>query len=399
MKYEFDRLVDRRGTYSTKWDNVGNRIGNPNALPMWVADMDFPAPQPVIEAVRRRAESGIYGYAFLPPEFREATVRWMQLRHGWDISQGSVLYISSILPVLFAAVQTFTEPGDKIILQRPVYYPFFQAVENQGRVISSNSLSFRDGRYEMDFEDLERRAADPKAKVMFLCNPHNPVGRVFSRAELERVGEICLRNHVLVISDEVHSDFIYPGHKHIPMASVSAEFAANTITAVSPSKSFNTAGLRAAAMITFQDELRDRIHAVLQNNRAVSISTFGLDAYIAAYSGGEEYMDQLIPYLEGNIRYLDSALKTGMPKIKLIQPEGTYLMWLDCRELGLKDPELDHFFTDEAEVGLDKGFWFGKEGSGFMRMNVACQRATIEEAVRRMQRAYDASDFGSCQFG
>lgn len=391
MNYDFSRLTDRRGTYSTKWDNVGNRIGNPNALPMWVADMDFPAPQPVIEAVRRRAESGIYGYAYLPPEFREATVRWMRLRHGWDISQGSVLYISSILPVLFAAVQTFTEPGDKIILQRPVYYPFLQAVENQGRVISSNSLLLKDGRYEMDFEDLERRAADPKAKLMFLCNPHNPVGRVFSREELERVGEICLRNHVLVISDEVHSDFIYPGHKHIPMASVSAEFAANTITAVSPSKSFNTAGLRAAAMITFQDELRDRLNVVLQNDRAVSISTFGLDAYIAAYNGGEEYMDQLVPYLEGNIRYLDSALKAGMPKIKLIQPEGTYLMWLDCRELGLKDPELDHFFTDEAEVGLDKGFWFGKEGSGFMRMNVACPRATVEEAVRRMQRAYDAS--------
>lgn len=391
MNYDFSRLTDRRGTYSTKWDNVGNRIGNPNALPMWVADMDFPAPQPVIEAVRRRAESGIYGYAYLPPEFREATVRWMRLRHGWDISQGSVLYISSILPVLFAAVQTFTEPGDKIILQRPVYYPFLQAVENQGRVISSNSLLLKDGRYEMDFEDLERRAADPKAKLMFLCNPHNPVGRVFSREELERVGEICLRNHVLVISDEVHSDFIYPGHKHIPMASVSAEFAANTITAVSPSKSFNTAGLRAAAMITFQDELRDRLNVVLQNDRAVSISTFGLDAYIAAYNGGEEYMDQLVPYLEGNIRYLDSALKAGMPKIKLIQPEGTYLMWLDCRKLGLKDPELDHFFTDEAEVGLDKGFWFGKEGSGFMRMNVACPRATVEEAVRRMQRAYDAS--------
>lgn len=390
MKYDFDRVTDRRGTWSTKWDNVGPRIGNPNALPMWVADMDFQAPQIVIDAVRRRAESGIYGYAYLPPEFKDATVRWMRLRHGWDISAGSVLYVSSILPVLFAAVQTFTEPGDAIIVQRPVYYPFLQAVENQGRVISSNSLRLRDGRYEMDFEDLERRAADPRAKLMFLCNPHNPVGRVFSRGELERVGEICLRNHVLVISDEVHSDFIYSGHRHIPMASVSAECAANTITAVSPSKSFNTAGLRAAAMITFNDDLRDRLHVTLQNDRAVSISTFGLDAYIAAYSGGEEYMDQLVCYLESNIRYLDDTLKSDMPKIKLIWPEGTYLMWLDCRELGLDDQALDRFFTDEAEVGLDKGFWFGKEGSGFMRMNVACPRATVTRAMEQLRRAYRA---------
>lgn len=388
MKYDFDRVTDRRGTYSTKWDNVGSRIGNPNALPMWVADMDFPAPQSVIDAVRRRAESGIYGYAYLPPEFREATVRWMGLRHGWDISEGSVLYVSSILPVLFAAVQTFTEPGDAVIVQRPVYYPFLQAVENQGRVISSNSLQLRDGRYEMDFEDLERRAADPRAKLLFLCNPHNPVGRVFSHEELERVGEICLRNHVLVISDEVHSDFIYPGHKHIPMASVSKAFAANTITAISPSKSFNTAGLRAAAMITFNDDLRDRIHTTLQNDRAVSISTFGLDAYIAAYSAGEEYMDQLLRYLEGNIHYLDDALRSETPGIQLIRPEGTYLMWLDCRELGLDDQSLDCFFTNEAEVGLDKGFWFGKEGSGFMRMNVACPRATLCRAIEQVRRAY-----------
>lgn len=390
MIYDFDRVFDRRGTYSSKWDNVGARIGNPDALPMWVADMDFPAPQPVIDAVRGRAESGIYGYAYLPSAFKNATVRWMQVRHGWDISAASVIYVSSILPVLFAAVQTFTEPGDYVILQRPVYYPFLQAVENQGRVISNNALQLRDGRYEMDFEDLEKRAADPRAKIMFLCNPHNPVGRVFTREELEGVGDICRRNHVLVISDEVHSDFIYPGHIHTPMASISPEIAANTITAVAPSKTFNTAGLRAASMITFNDDLRDRMNTVLQNDRAVSISTFGLDAYIAAYTAGEEYLEQLLVYLAGNIRYLDNTLKENMPRIKLIQPEGTYLMWLDCRELGMDDESLDDFFTNKAAVGLDKGFWFGSEGSGFMRMNVACPRATLEEALKRLGQAYEA---------
>lgn len=390
MIYNFDRVIDRRGTYSSKWDNVGARIGNPEALPMWVADMDFPAPQPVIDAVCRRAESGIYGYAYLPPEFKTATVRWMRERHGWDISEANVSYVSSILPVLFAAVQTFTAPGDYVILQQPVYYPFLQAVENQGRIISNNALRLQNGRYEVDFEDLERRAADPRAKIMFLCSPHNPVGRVYSREELQRVGEICCRNHVLIISDEVHSDFVYPGHRHTPMASISKEIAAHTITAIAPSKTFNTAGLRAAAMITFNGELCDRMTAVLQNDRAMSISTFGLDAYIAALSAGDEYLEQLLVYLAGNIRYLDETLKADMPKIKLIQPEGTYLMWLDCRELGMDDAALDDFFTNKAAVGLDKGFWFGAEGSGFMRMNVACPRATMEEAMDRLRQAYDA---------
>ena len=203
------------------------------------------------------------------------------------------------------------------------------------------------------------------------------------------MGEICLANHVLVISDEVHSDFVYPGHKHIPMASLSDAFAQNTITAVSTSKTFNTAGLRTAAMITHSDAIREVMEPVLANNRVMSISTFGLDAYVAAYNGGEEYVEQLLTYLAGNIAYLDSTLKADMPKIRLIQPEGTYLMWLDCRELGMDDAALDDFFTNKAAVGLDKGFWFGPEGSGFMRMNVACPRATLEEAMRRLREAYE----------
>ena len=390
MIYNFDHVLNRRGTYSSKWDNVGARIGNPNALPMWVADMDFQSPQPVIEAVRRRAESGIYGYAYLPAAFKDATVRWMKTRHEWDISEASVSYASSILPIMFAAVQAFTEPGDYVILQRPVYYPFLQAVENQGRIISNNALRLKDGRYEMDFDDLERRAADPRAKIMFLCSPHNPVGRVFTKEELRRVNDICCRNHVVVISDEVHSDFVYPGYKHTPLASISREAAENTITAISPSKTFNTAGLRAAAMITFNDKLRESVNTALQNNRAASISAFGLDAYIAAYMEGEEYLNQLLRYLHANIRYLDASLKESMPKIKLIPPEGTYLMWLDCRELCMDDHALDDFFTNQAEVGLDKGFWFGAEGSGFMRMNIACPRATLEVAMNRLRRAYAA---------
>lgn len=391
MIYDFDRVIDRRGTNCSKWDNVGGRIGNPDALPMWVADMDFPAPKPVMDAVCKLANSGIYGYSYLPPAFKEATVRWMKLRHGWDIANAGVDYVCSILPVLFTATQVFSDPGDFVILQQPVYYPFMQAVENQGRVISNNELNLVDGHYEIDFVDLEKRAADPRAKIMFLCSPHNPVGRVYTREELEKIGEICCRNHVLIVSDEVHSDFVYPGHKHIPMASVSKEIADNTITAIAPSKTFNTAGLRAAAMITFNKELRDRMTLVLQNNRCVSISSFGLEAYIAAYSAGEEYVDQLLTYLQGNIHYLDETLKTTMPKIKLIQPEGTYLMWLDCRELGLDNVALDDFITNQAAVGLDKGFWFGDHaGSGFMRMNVACPRAILEEAMKRLQQAYKA---------
>jgi cystathionine beta-lyase len=275
-----------------------------------------------------------------------------------------------------------------VIIQRPVYYPFTHAVEEQGRQVSDNALVEKNGRWEIDFEDLQRRAENPKAKLMFLCNPHNPVSRVFSREELTKIAEICLNNKVLLVSDEIHSDFVFSGYRHIPVASLSQAIANNTITTISPSKTFNTAGLNIAAAIVFDEDIAARLARVQSNNRSNPLSAFGLDAYIAAYGEGEEYVAQLTAYLEENARFLNSFLKENAPKIKLTKPEGTYLMWLDCRELGLKKQELDDFFTHKAAVALDAGWWFGENGTGFMRMNIACPQATLLQGLNQIVKTY-----------
>jgi len=356
---------------------------------MWVADMDFRCPQPVIDAMIRRAESGVYGYPYLTPKFHEVTKAWVKRRHGWEIEKDWVIFASSIIPALFSAVQAFTEPGDKVILQRPVYYPFTYAIENNGREVSCNALIEDGDGYRVDYEDLERRCTDPKAKLLLLCNPHNPICKVYTPEELRRIGEICKKHNVIIVADEIHSDFIFSGYKHTPLASLSPELADITITALAPSKTFNLAGMRAACLIIKNPELRKTMSKKFADNRSALIPTFGLDAYIAAYESGDEYVDQLVPYIEANAKYLDSYLKEHMPKIKLRHPQGTYLMWLDCRELGLSDDELDNFFIFKAAVALDRGHWFGPEGSGFMRMNIACPRATVTEALRRIQAEYD----------
>ena len=389
MKYNFDEIVERRHTYSSKWDNVGPRVGNPNALPMWVADMDFRAPAPVIEALKKRAEHGIYGYPFLPQEFRDATKRWMKVRHGWEIASEDILFCSGIVSALYNVVQALTRPGDKVLIQRPVYYPFTNAIVDNDRVVSNSSLVLCNGRYEIDFDDLDRHASDPDTHLMILCSPHNPVGRVYTQDELTKIAQICLRHHVTILSDEIHSDFIFPGHTHIPTASLDPEVAAITITAAAPSKTFNLAGLRSASLITSSPVLRGKIQRVLDRNRSASLAAFGLEAYIAAYTQGDEYVDQLNEYLWKNVCYLNDYLKEHMPRIKLIRPEGTYLMWLDCRELELDDETLDRFFIHDAQVAVDRGHWFGPEGSGFMRLNIACPKATVTQALEQLQLVYN----------
>lgn len=389
MIYNFDEVIERRGTRSSKWDNVGARVGNPNALAMWVADMDFRCPQPVIDAVMKKAEFGIYGYPFVPEEFKEAVAEWVDKRHGWKIDPSHVIYAASVIPGLFTAVQAYTEEGDGVILQRPVYYPFSDAIRENNRQIKNNALILKDGHYEIDFDNLEELAKDPKNKLMLLCNPHNPTGRVYTREELLKIGEICCRNHVVIFSDEIHSDFVYEGFKHTPIASLSEEIAQNTVTAIAPSKTFNLAGLRAASLVIANPELRAAISKKFAANRSALGSAIGIEAFIAAYKYGEEYLEQLLVYLQKNIAYLDGYLKEHMPKVHLIKPEGTYLMWLDFRELGMSNEQLDEFLTQKAAVAMDKGFWFGEEGSGFARMNIACPRATIEKGLQQIQREYD----------
>ncbi len=388
MNYNFDEVINRKGTFSSKWDNVGARVGNPDALPMWVADSDFRCPQPVLDALSKHLEHGILGYTYLVPEFAKATQNWVFKRHGWEIDTSWVSSSSGIVPVLNTMVQAFTEPGDEVIIQQPVYYPFMNAIVDNGRVVSSNSLELKNGRYEINFDDLECRARNPKAKLMILCSPHNPVGRVFTKDELKRIGTICVKNNVVLVSDEIHSDLVFPGHKHIPMASVSPEIAANTVTAIAPSKTFNMAGLRTSGVIIPNQEIAKKLTAQFGKNRTVGLGILGLIGYIAAYDECSDYADQLVQYLYSNVDYLDGFLKAKTPKIKLVHPEGTYLMWLDCRELGLNNKELDDFVIHKSKVAVDSGYWFGCEGNGFMRMNIACPKATLKQGLEQIYAQY-----------
>ncbi len=388
MHYNFDEVIERKNTLSSKWDRVGPRVGNADALPMWVADMDFRSPEPVRNALIARAEFGLYGYPYLPAAFAEATQSWVKRRHNWDISTDSVIFTSGVIPAMYNTIQALTKPGSKVLIQRPVYYPFENSIKENNRIIHNCPLVLQNGHYQIDFEQLARCAEDPDTHLMLLCNPHNPVSRVYTKAELEQIGEICLQNHVLIFSDEIHSDFVFSGYRHTPIASISDEIANITVTALSPSKTFNLAGLRTACLVASNPALRNRIEKQLSDNRASMPSTFGIDAYIAAYQHGEEYLTQLLSYLEGNIQYLDAFCKQHMPKIHVIHPEGTYLMWLDCREMGLSQDALDEFFIHKAAVACDLGHWFGAEGSGFMRMNIACPRATVETALHQIEQQY-----------
>lgn len=388
MNYDFNEIIDRRNTQSSKWDNVGPRVGNPDALPMWVADSDFRCPKPVVDAVVKRAEHAVFGYPYVVPEFRSVTADWVQRRHGWKINPDWVIFSTGIVPVLNTMVQAFTQPGDEVIVQQPVYYPFMHAIEDNGRQVSPNSLIYRDGAYTVDFDDLEKRAENPKAKIMILCNPHNPVCRVYTRDELKKMADICLKNHVIMISDEIHSDLIYSGHKHTPVASIGKEYEQNTVTCYAPSKTFNIAGLRASGVVVPNDKIRKGLQEQFGRNRSIQQNVFAVPAYIAAYTQCEDYLEQEVRYLEENVKYLDGFLKENMPKIRLVKPQGTFLMWLDCTELGLKKDRLAEFFIQKAQVAIDRGDWFGNGGDGFARLNIACPRATLKLGLEKILSQY-----------
>lgn len=386
---EFDKVIERRGTGSTKWDNLTMRVSNPNALPMWVADSDFACAQPIVDAIVKRAAHPIYGYAYVPPEFAQVTASWLSRRHDWQIDPDWVLFSPGVVPALSLAVQTFTEPGDEVIIQRPVYHPFSNVVRENGRNVSSNQLIWRDGRYEVDFVDLERRAKSPKAKLMLLCSPHNPCGRVFTEQELARMVEICIENHVLIVSDEIHADIVYKGHVHTVVAGLNPLWGRHVITCHAPSKTFNIAGLEASAVIVPDKALRDRMRRALETAHINVPNAFAMAGYLAAYSQCDEYLNKQLEYLEANVEYVDRVLREKMPKIHLVEPEATYLLWLDCRELGLSAAEITEFFVEEAAIAINPGDLFGPEGAGFVRINIACPRAIVEQAMRQLKEAYD----------
>jgi cystathionine beta-lyase len=397
MKYDFDRVYDRHHTSCVKWDAAKAVFGREDVIPMWVADMDFPVARPIVEALKKRARHEFYGYTQPGPGLIEAVVDRMERRFGWRVQPEWVVFTPGVIPALSAAVSAFTHPGDEVILQEPVYYPFFPAVTSGGCQIAHNQLKLNDGRYEMDYEDLENQfhpragmfAAPSRVKAIILCNPHNPVGRIWSREELTRMGEIVIRHGAIVISDEIHCEIIFKGYQHTVFASISEELAQNCIVCMAPSKTFNLAGLEASSIIIPNQKLRDSFRDAM-TCMSPCPNLFGLAAMEAAYRYGDEWLGQLLDYLQGNLDITIACFEERIPRVKVIRPQGTYLLWLDCRALGLDDMALRSFMREKARVGFDDGFLFGAGGSGFQRMNIACPRAILEEALRRIEVAVNS---------
>lgn len=392
MKYDFDRAPDRRRTASLKWDFCEQVLGAADIIPMWVADMDFPAPPPVVEAVRKRAEHPVFGYPLAPRSYWTSIMNWMKTRHGWEIKREWLSQSPGVVPALSLCILAFSSPGDKIVIQTPVYRPFFSSVENNGRRIVRNSLKYENGRFVMDLEGLESKI-DGRTRMLILCSPHNPVGRVWTRDELERLGKICVSRDLLVVSDEIHSDLVFKGHRHFPFASISEELASRAVTLMAPSKTFNIAGLSTSVVIAPNPKLMGRYEAQLRNIGLGSGNVFGIVALEAAYAHGGEWLDDLLAYLEGNADYAAEFIARRIPGIRFIRPEGTFLALLDCRGLGLEQKALNEFFLGKAKVYFDDGTIFGRELLGFERMNLACPRALLRRALENMETAVNETRF------
>lgn len=381
MKYDFDEIIPRRHTNSYKWDGATDS----NVLPLWVADMDFRTAPAITEALKQRVEHGIFGYTRVPDEYYEAVTAWFKRRHGWDIRREWMIYTSGVVPAISAIIKALTGPGDKVLVQTPVYNCFFSSIRNNGCEVASSPLVYEDRTYRMDLEDLERKASDENTKVMLLCNPHNPAGRVWTREELTAVGEICIRHGVTVVSDEIHCELVYSGHRHIPFASISEDFLRHSVTCVSPSKAFNIAGLQIANIIAPDETMRRRIDKAININEVCDVNPFGVIATMAAYNEGEEWLGQLLDYLWQNYLFLVEFCRTQLPDFPVARLEGTYLAWMDCRALGIGSEELEQLLVGEAKLWLNAGTMYGAEGEGFMRWNLACPRSVLEQALARFK--------------
>lgn len=378
MKYDFDKTIDRRATNSYKWDSAPEGV-----LPMWVADMDFRTAPAIIDALQKRVAHGIFGYTRVPDAYYDAVTLWFSRRHGWDIDREWIIYTSGVVPAVSAVIKALTVPGDKVIVQTPVYNCFFSSIRNNGCEIVSNPLRRTADTYEMDFDALERCAADPRAKVMLLCNPHNPAGRVWTPDELTRLGNICLRNGVTVVADEIHCELVYQGFKYTPFASLSDAFLHRSVTCVSPSKAFNIAGLQIANIVAFDNDLRSRIDKAININEVCDVNPFGVAATIAAYNEGEEWLNQLVDYLHGNYEAMAEFCRRELPEFPITRLEGTYLVWMDCSSLGMPSDALEHVLLDDARLWLNAGTMYGAEGEGYMRWNIACPRSVMLDGLNR----------------
>lgn len=386
MIYNFDEIIERKSTYAEKYCVLGDKFGREDVIPLWVADMDFRTARPVTDALNERVQNGIFGYTVRPDSYYDAVCRFQKKRKNWDIDKNLISSSIGVVPSISMIIKELTAPDDMIIIQTPVYHPFYNAVKYAPRELLENPLKEVDGHFYMDFDDLEEKARKG-AKFIVLCSPHNPVGRVWKKEELQTLGNICLKHGIRVISDEIHSDLILWGNKHIPFASVSEEFRKITITCVSASKTFNLAGLQSSVTIFPDVESKNKFEEAwaklhLECNNCLSIA-----GTQAAYENGEEWLDQLINYLEGNVNYVLEFIKKYIPGIKPVCPEGTYLIWLDCRQLGMSGEQLERFMIDKAGIAMTAGTYFGENGEGFMRMNIACPRSILKKAMEQLQAA------------
>ncbi len=390
MKYDFDEIIDRHYTHSLKWDL---EKFDKDVLPMWVADMDFRTAMPIREAIAERANEGIFGYSIFSDDVLDAVIGWFRKRHNWEIKREWLTYSQGIVPALHAFAKIFVKPGDKILMHSPVYYPFTNAVRRNGIEPVYNDLIYKDGRYEIDFDDFEKKAKDPAVKMFYLCTPHNPGGRLWTRDELTRMGRICADNGVLIIADEIHCDIVYPGNTHVSFGTLDEDIVENSIICTSPTKTFNLAGLQISNLVIKDPKLKERYeNHILSNGFDIDVneaSTFGVIAVKAAYEGGEEWLDQLTEYLKGNRDFLIKYISENIPKIKLMIPQATYLVWMDMTAYGIECHELHDRLKNEAGIWLDEGYIFGKPGEGFERINIACPRAVLSDGLERMRTFFD----------
>lgn len=386
MNYDFDEVIARRGTRSYKWDTAARE----DVLPLWVADMDFRTAPAVAEALRRRVEHGIFGYTHVPPAYYEAVTNWFARRHGWHISKEWIIYTSGVVPALSAVIKALTVPGDRVLVQTPVYNCFFSSIRNNGCEAVAAPLVYEGATYRIDFGELENKAADPRVKLLLLCNPHNPAGRVWSREELIRLGDICLRHHVTVVADEIHCELVFPSHVYTPFASISDDFLRHSVTCLSPSKAFNLAGLQIANIVAADADMRAKIDKAINVNEVCDVNPFGVEGLIAAYNEGEEWLEALKQYLWQNYTCLRNYFREHLPQFPVVKLEGTYLVWVDCSSLSRSSREIVGCLLEKEKLLLNDGSMYGEAGEGFIRINIACPRSLLMDALNRLRHAFSA---------
>ena len=378
----FDEITDRTGTHSIKWDRVKE-----GGLAMWIADMDFRTPHAVTDSIIKRAENGIFGYTEIPDEWYCAYQKWWKDRYNFSINKEWLIFTTGVIPAISSIIRKMTTPAENVVVMTPVYNMFFDSILDNGRNVLESRLVYNDGKYSIDFADLEQKAADPNVKVLLLCNPHNPAGRVWTKQELTRIGDICIRNNVWVVADEIHCELVFPGHTYIPFASISQEFLMHSVTCTSPSKAFNLAGLQIANIISADTDIRTKIDKAINVNEVCDVNPFGVEALMAAYNDSKEWLEELKQYLFANYNYLRAYFAEYLPEFPVSMLEGTYLVWVDCSVLNQSSDEIVKTLLEKEKLWVNEGSLYGEAGEGFIRINIACPRQQLIEGLNRLRRA------------